>query len=502
MKLSQLLNGVTVTKLFQTMYGHMVVTQDVEIGRVQYDSRKIQRSDCFVALKGTASDGHSYVQTAINLGAKAIVLQDESVLPDALAMHAGIIKVVVPDTRKALAVMSANQFGHPSKKLKFVGVTGTNGKTTTSHLMKSILEAAGEKVGLVGTIEYHIGDRIIPATHTTPESLELNELFAQMVEAGCTAVAMEVSSHALDQSRVYGLDFDAAIFTNLTQDHLDYHNTMEKYFDAKKILFTELKSSGYAIINHDDRWGAQLLHAITGKRYSYGITTTSDMQVTDMKLSVEGKTFNVRNGIGDFSLTTPLIGRFNVYNSLAAYSAGVAMGIPRDRVIAGISAVTNVRGRFERITSPAGWVAIIDYAHTPDALENCLKTIHDILPTKNRGRIITVFGAGGDRDKTKRPLMGHIAGDYSDLVIVTSDNPRTEDPEQIIDDVMRGIIRHASVLREPDRRTAIEKAVRGAQRGDVILVAGKGHEDYQVVGKEKRHFSDREVVEGLIREAQ
>lgn len=498
MKLSELLGCVTVSKMFQTMYGQMVVTQDIEISHIQYDSRKVQHSDCFIALKGASSDGHSFIQTSINQGAKVIVLQDETVLPDALCMHVGVVKVVVPDTRKALSQISANYYGHPAKKLKFVGVTGTNGKTTTSHLMKSILEASGEKVGLVGTIEYKIGDRVIPATHTTPESLELNQLFAEMVQEKCTAVSMEVSSHSLDQSRVHGLNFDAAIFTNLTQDHLDYHNTMEKYFEAKKSLFTSLKADNYAIINHDDRWGCKLLESITGKKYSYGITSTSDMQVTDMKLGIDGTTFQVRNGIGEFLLTTPLIGRFNVYNSLAAYSAGVSLGIPRDQVIKGIGNLKNVRGRFERISSPTGWTAIVDYAHTPDALENCLKTIHEILPAKSRGRIITVFGAGGDRDKTKRPMMGQIAGDYSDIVIVTSDNPRTEDPEKIIDEIMHGIIRRASVLREVNRQTAIERAIHGAQRGDVILIAGKGHEDYQIIGTQKKHFSDREIVESMI----
>ncbi len=498
MKLSQLLEGVTVTKLFQTMYGQMVVTHEIEVAKVQYDSRKIEQSDCFVAFKGTTSDGHNFVQTAINQGAKVVVLQDDNVLPDALCMHTGVVKVVVPDSRKALAIISSNYFGNPSKKLKLVGITGTNGKTTTSHLIKSILEAAGEKVGLIGTIEYRIGDKIIPATHTTPESLELNELFALMVQSGCTSVSMEVSSHALDQSRVYGLDFDLAIFTNLTQDHLDYHKTMENYFNAKKILFTELKPSGYSIINIDNRWGDKLWESIKGNRYSYGITSSADMQVIDLKLGIEGSTFQVRNGVGTFALSTPLIGRFNIYNSLASYTAGVALGIPRELIISGINKLKNVRGRFERITSPAGWTAIVDYAHTPDALENCLKTIHDILPKNNRGRIITVFGAGGDRDKTKRPLMGHIAGDYSDIVIVTSDNPRTEKPEDIIDDIMRGVMRRASVLREVDRRTAIENAIKCARSGDVILIAGKGHEDYQIIGKEKRHFSDREIVESLI----
>ncbi|MCX6122286.1 MAG: UDP-N-acetylmuramoyl-L-alanyl-D-glutamate--2,6-diaminopimelate ligase [Ignavibacteriales bacterium] len=498
MRLSQLLEGVTVSKLFQTMYGQMVVTHEVEIGKVQYDSRKIQRGDCFVAIKGTASDGQTFIQSAINQGAKVVVLQDDTVLPDPLCMHAGVIKVVVPNARKALALMSANYFGHPSKKLKFVGITGTNGKTTTSHLVKAIMEAGGEKAGLVGTIEYTIGEQIIPATHTTPESLELNELFASMVENNCTAVSMEVSSHALDQSRVYGLDFDVAVFTNLTQDHLDYHVTMENYFEAKKILFTRLKPSHCAVINNDDPWGVQLLGFIKAKKISYGFNLTADVFAKEVKLSIDGTTFVVSNGQQECTVSTSLIGKFNVYNVLAAYATGVGLGLPQEQILVGIKNLKNVRGRFERIASPGGWTAIVDYAHTPDALENCLKTIHDVLPSKNRGHIITVFGAGGDRDKTKRPIMGRIAGDYSDLVIVTSDNPRSEVPETIIDDIMRGITRHASVLREVDRQTAIERAIKCAKSGDVILIAGKGHEDYQIIGKEKKHFSDREIVESLL----
>ena len=498
MKLSQLLEGVTVSKLFQTMYGQMVVTHEVEISNVQYDSRNIQRGDCFVAIKGTTIDGHSFIQSAINQGAKVVVLQDDKVLPDALCMHAGVIKVVVPDSRRALAVISANYFDNPSKKLKFVGITGTNGKTTTSHLVKSILEAGGEKTGLVGTIEYKIGEQIIPATHTTPESLELNELFALMVKNNCSSVSMEVSSHALDQSRVYGLNFDVAVFTNLTQDHLDYHLTMENYFEAKKILFTYLKPSGCAVINHDDRWGIQLLDFIKAKKISYGINLAADIFAKEVKLSISGTTFVISDGQSECLVSTSLIGTFNVYNVLAAYTAGVALGLSQEQILTGIRNLKNVRGRFERITSPAGWTAIVDYAHTPDALGNCLKTIHDVLPKKNRGRIITVFGAGGDRDKAKRPMMGRIVGDCSDLVIVTSDNPRTEVPESIIDDVIRGITRHASVLREVDRQTAIERAIKCAQPGDVVLIAGKGHEDYQVIGREKKHFSDREVVENLL----
>lgn len=499
MRLSQLLEGVTVSKLYQTMYGQMVVTHEVEIGKVQYDSRKIQRGDCFVAIKGTTNDGHTFIQNAINQNAKVIVLQDDKNLPDSLCMHAGVIKVIVPDSRRALAIMSANYFNHPLKKLKSIGITGTNGKTTTSHIVKSILDASGEKAGLVGTIEYKIGEQIIPATHTTPESLELNELFASMVENKCTSVSMEVSSHSLDQSRVYGLDFDVAVFTNLTQDHLDYHLTMENYFEAKKVLFTNLKPSSCAVINYDDKWGVRLLNSCNAKKLSYGINLAADILAKEVKLSINGSTFVISNGHGECKVSTPLIGRFNVYNVLAAYTTGIALGLSREQILAGIGNLKNVRGRFERITSPAGWTAIVDYAHTPDALENCLKTIHDVLPKTNHGRVITVFGAGGDRDKMKRPMMGRIAGDYSDIVIVTSDNPRTEVPETIIDEVMSGITRHASVLREVDRQTAIERAIKCAQSGDVVLIAGKGHEDYQIIGKEKKHFSDREVIENLLK---
>jgi UDP-N-acetylmuramoyl-L-alanyl-D-glutamate--2,6-diaminopimelate ligase len=320
-----------------------------------------------------------------------------------------------------------------------------------------------------------------------------------MVKEGCTSVSMEVSSHALDQSRVRGLDFNVAVFSNLTQDHLDYHKTMEEYFKAKKILFDSLSSSDIAVINRDDVWGEQLFSLISHvRKISYGLAAPSTVRAKEVQLGIDGTILVLDDEGETVELTTPLIGRFNAYNVLAAYCAGKALGVPRETILHGINNVKNVRGRFERITSPAGWTAIIDYAHTPDALENCLNTIHDILPKDSQAKIITVFGAGGDRDKTKRPLMGKIAGDLSDIAIVTSDNPRTENPGQILDDVMRGITQHASVLREPDRRTAIERAVKAASRGDVILIAGKGHEDYQIIGKEKKHFSDREEVERLV----
>jgi UDP-N-acetylmuramoyl-L-alanyl-D-glutamate--2,6-diaminopimelate ligase len=499
MKLGVLLEGVDVSKLFELTFGHFLVTGDIEVHRIQYDSRNVDRGDCFVAMRGVGTDGHKFVKAAIERGAKVIVLERDDTLPDSYFMHAHVVKIVVPDSRKALALMSANYFGHPSSQLTMVGVTGTNGKTTITHLVKSILEAAGQRVGLIGTIEYKIGDEVIPASHTTPESLELNGILARMLSSGCQSVSMEVSSHALRQSRVHGIDFDVAVFTNLTQDHLDYHGTMDEYFQAKKILFENLSENAVAVTNCDDEWGMKIVSAAKGRAISYGVSEKADVRGTDIRLSLEGTTFNVRTGNKDYPVSSTLVGRFNVYNILSAYSAGVALGFEHEKISLGIGNVKNVRGRFERIASPKGWTAIIDYAHTPDALEKCLRTVHDVLPRERRGRIITVFGAGGDRDKTKRPLMGKIAGELSDIAIVTSDNPRTEDPQRIIDEIVEGMPPKAAVTQEADRRSAIHSALRQARAGDVVLIAGKGHEDYQVIGKEKIHFSDREIVQDFIR---
>jgi len=498
MNLGRLLEGVDVSKLFELTYGHFLVTGDIEVHRIQYDSRKIERGDCFVALRGAGTDGHKFVEAAVEKGAKVVVLEQDATLPDSYFMHTHVVKVVVPDSRKALALLSANFFGLPSRDLTMVGVTGTNGKTTTTHLVKAILEAAGQRVGLIGTIEYKIGDEVLPASHTTPESLELNGMLAQMLKSGCQSVSMEVSSHALHQSRVFGIDYDVAVFTNLTQDHLDYHGTMEEYFKAKKILFDGLAEDAVAVTNCDDEWGIKIVSTTKARTISYGVSENADVRATDIRLSMDGTTFKVRSANKEYSLSSTLVGRFNVYNILSAYSTGIALGYEHEKIALGINSVKNVRGRFERIPSPKGWTAIVDYAHTPDALEKCLRTIHDVLPKEGRGQIITVFGAGGDRDKTKRPLMGKIAGSLSDIAIVTSDNPRTEDPQQIINEIVAGIPREAVVSREVDRRTAIHTALQQARAGDVVLIAGKGHEDYQVIGKEKRHFSDREVVQDFI----
>jgi len=500
MKLSRLLDGVQVIKLFQTMFGRMVVTHDVEVNGLQYDSRKVTRGDCFVALRGAGNDGHIYLQDAASRGASVIVVQDDEAIPDSLCMHLGVIKIVVADSRKALALLSANYYGNPSRQLTMVGVTGTNGKTTTSHLIKSMLSASGQQTGLIGTINYQIGKQTIPASHTTPQSVELNRLLAWMISEGCTSVSMEVSSHALDQSRVHGIEFDAAVFTNLTQDHLDYHKTMAEYFKAKRILFDSLPSDAWTIANRDDERGRTILADARGRTLSYGFDALSDVKAANVNLSMNGTVISVEYAGSKMDLHSPLVGRFNVYNILASCAVGAALELSADDVQRGIEQTAFVKGRFEKIPSPAGWTAIVDYAHTPDALEKCLRTIREVLPKQWRGKILVVFGAGGDRDAAKRPLMGALAADLADICIVTSDNPRTEDPNRIIADILKGIGQRNHVFTETDRRKAIRRALSQANPEDVVLIAGKGHEEYQILGTEKIHFSDREIVEEYIQQ--
>ncbi len=498
MTLSKILEGVKVLKMFQTLYGKLLMTQEIHINHVQYDSRKIVPDDVFVAIRGTESDGHKFIEKAVSSGAKVVVVENDSTLPDSYFMHSGVVKIVVPNSRAALAQMSANYFEHPSNKLKIIGITGTNGKTTTTHLIKSILEISGVKTGLIGTIEYKIGNEVVPASHTTPESLELNELLARMVQSGCTSAVMEVSSHALHQYRVAGINFIAAVFTNLTQDHLDYHGTMDEYFKAKKILFKGLQSNAFAIVNLDDKWGKRIPNVTLANVKSYGFDVSADFFAKNISISMKGVKFTIVYNGEETDVESRLIGRFNVSNILAAFSTGIALGIPKEIVRNAISKAEIVRGRFEQITSPNGWTAVIDYAHTPDALEKALKAIHDVFDSSSRGRIITVFGCGGNRDRTKRPKMTNIATTLSDITIVSSDNPRHEDPEAIIDEIMTGVKTGAKVYREADRKQAIFMALDIAKIDDVILIAGKGHEDYQVVGDRKIYFSDRKTVEEFL----
>jgi UDP-N-acetylmuramoyl-L-alanyl-D-glutamate--2,6-diaminopimelate ligase len=429
-----------------------------------------------------------------------VVVEDDAAAPDALMLHTGACKLVVPDTRSALAAISRNFWSDPSRSLRLIGVTGTNGKTTTTHLLRAILAAAGERTGLIGTIEYRVGEEVRPATHTTPGSLELNGLLADMVGKGCTAAVMEVSSHALAMKRVEGIHFQAAVFTNLTQDHLDFHGSMDAYLQAKRILFETLDSRATAVTNLDDPYGSAVTAGTPARVLSYGTVAGADLRATDITLGVRGSSFTMTAGTASGKVTSPLTGQFNVSNILAAAGAGLALGLPWDAIRAGIASVRSVRGRFEQIAAPAGWTAIVDYAHTPDALENTLKTIHSVKPP-GAGRVITVFGCGGNRDSGKRPIMGRIASTLSDLTIVTSDNPRGEDPGAIIAQIVAGVAAGREVRVEPDRRAAIRLALSAAAPDDVVLIAGKGHETCQIIGTARLHFDDREEVESFLRTA-
>jgi len=499
MTLNAILEGVRVTKLYSAMYGRMVLTQDVSVREIRYDSRRVGPGDMFVALKGTASDGHRFIETAVAAGAVVVMVDNDAAVPDTFFRHSGVLKVVVPDARVALAGCAANFYGRPAGRLTLVGITGTNGKTTTSHLVRAVVEASGTRAGLIGTIEYVTGAGATPATHTTPESLELQGLLAAMVANGCGAAVMEVSSHALAMHRVEGLEFRVAVFTNLTQDHLDYHGSMEEYFRAKKILFDALTERGAAVVNADDPYGLRIAEGTRGARITYGFGPACDVRAARVAQGIDGTRCTVATPAGSLEIASPLTGRFNVLNVLAACGAGVALGISPDAIVRGIGAVSAVRGRFERIASPAGWTAVVDYAHTPDALEKCLRTIREL--TQGRGRVITVFGCGGNRDRGKRPIMGRIASELSDATIVTSDNPRNEDPMAIIGEILAGALPGRDVRMEPDRRAAIRAALARAGSGDVVLVAGKGHETYQVIGARREHFDDREEVERFLREA-
>jgi UDP-N-acetylmuramoyl-L-alanyl-D-glutamate--2,6-diaminopimelate ligase len=500
MMLGQLLTGVPVKKMFHTGYGQMVQTKDVTIRGIHYDSRRIEREYLFVAIRGTAKDGHRYISDAVRNGASAVVLEDDESLPDPFFMHTNVAKIVVEDSRRALAVLAANFYGHPAHKLQLVGVTGTNGKTTTTYLIRSILEAAGEHVGLIGTIKYNIGKETLAASHTTPESLETNQLLAAMAANGCTSAVLEVSSHSLVQQRVYGLGFKAATFTNLTQDHLDFHGSMEEYCKAKKMLFDDLAADAWAISNADDPYGNVMISTTAAQCLTYGIQSNADVIARDIVVDFTGTKCKIKYRGEEHPVSSPLIGRFNVSNILAAYATCASLGVSSQDISRGMSVLKAVRGRFEQVRSPHGWTAVIDYAHTPDALENCLKTIREILPSV-QGRVITVFGCGGNRDRTKRKVMGAIASELSDVTIITSDNPRSEDPELIARKVLEGARSDRDVRMEVDRKKAIVAALGLARRGDVVLIAGKGHETYQVIGDSKEHFDDLEEVERFINQA-
>ncbi len=466
---------------------------DRTVDGLAYDSRRVQRNSLFVALRGEKSDGHAFVEQAIEKGTTVIVAERD-------VQHARATLVEVENSRTALADLSAAFYERPVRKLKMAGVTGTNGKTTTTFLIKHICEKAGVRCGLIGTVRYEIADRILPAVRTTPESLDLQELLAQMVNAGCKAAAMEVSSHAIAQDRTRGLEFDVAVFTNLTQDHLDFHGTMENYFEAKLKLFTGLtsqthKKKSIAIVNIDDRYGERLLERLPKDLpvITYGMGARADFRGSNYRAEFSGTSYQLDARGKSYLVRVPLIGRFNVANSLAALAAANSLGVNLRDAVLSLAKSPQVPGRLEAVPAKRQFQIFVDYAHTPDALLNVLKTARELSPRK----LIVVFGCGGDRDKQKRPLMARVADDNADFSIITSDNPRKEDPDAIIADAEKGM-RSDRYEKITDRAQAIARAIALAQPHDIILIAGKGHETYQEFADHTIPFDDLQVAKRAL----
>jgi len=519
MKLTQLLGSLTSLRTGPIVDHELHGSGDPEIRGVTCDSRTVAAGELFFALAGSAVDGHRYIRAAIEAGASAVVLEDVNFAPD------GIPWVRVSNGRSAMALMAAEFFGNPTASLPLIGITGTNGKTTTTYLVEAILRAAGIPAAVLGTISYRFGDTTIDASHTTPESTGLQAIFRQLADAGARAFVMEVSSHALEQRRVDGCHFDVGIFSNLTRDHLDYHATMESYLEAKLRLFSELlrptqtKPRRFAAINMDDAQGGAVAEHAACPVITYGADYPGDVRAVDVELTVNGISGRLVTPKGAIPFASPLLGRFNLSNILAAATAGIALDLDLGAIRSGIERLVTVPGRMERVENRFGITLLVDYAHTGDALENVLTTLGELATA----RIITVFGCGGDRDPGKRPIMGKVAAEMSDLAIVTSDNPRSEDPLAILRQIRTGILplgireysqeelaessqRDGSTFVEKgfvmleNRREAIRLAVRLARPGDIVLLAGKGHEDYQIIGQARQHFDDREEATGAFAE--
>jgi UDP-N-acetylmuramoyl-L-alanyl-D-glutamate--2,6-diaminopimelate ligase len=486
MNLQQLLDGAEV--LFRS--------GDASINGIAYDSRRVKPGDVFVAIKGETTDGNRYIDAAINAGAKAVITDSPQEMP-----RAGTAWVVVPHGRRALARVSANYYRHPAEKLALTGITGTNGKTTSAFLVESILSAAGRKSALIGTIEYHIAGRTVPAPHTTPEPLELQQILVEARGKGATEVVMEVSSHALEQERVYGLPFKAAVFTNLTRDHLDYHRDMKGYFSAKRVLFAGCGTEPpqYAVLNVDDEYGRELAKFSKGKSQvlTFGLEK-ADFCAEKISIGQNGTRFDLVTPEEKIPIWSPLIGRVNVYNIMAAAAAAYARDCDHKAIANGVAALHSVPGRFEKVDLGQPFTVVVDYAHTDDALRNLTSLAREFV-SRSKGRVITVFGCGGDRDRSKRPLMGEAAGQGSDFVVLTSDNPRSEDPIAIMNDARPGLQRTGTkYVLEPDRRKAVALAIDEARAGDIVLIAGKGHEKTQITRSGAVPFDDVEVAREVL----
>jgi UDP-N-acetylmuramoyl-L-alanyl-D-glutamate--2,6-diaminopimelate ligase len=477
----------------------------VEITAITDDSRRVQSGSLFVAVKGERADGHGFLRQAVAAGASALVVEDPVPADSLRNLRSSVPLIRVKNSRRAVGLLASRFYGHPSGRLGMIGVTGTNGKTTVTYLCKAVLEAAGRHVGIIGTVAYHIGSERLTASHTTPGAIELQSLLTRMLEAGLDSVVMEVSSHALALDRTVGCEFDVAIYTNLTQDHLDFHANMEDYFKAKLRLFTELRAGGAkarpkrVIVNVDDPRGHLVCGASAVPVWTYSVERQSDIRAEEISLSLAGSSFTAVTPAGRFPVTSCLVGEHNVYNVLAAIGVGLHEGLTPETIREGIGKVASVPGRFERVEEGQDFAVIVDYAHTEDALVRLLATAQAL----KTGRLITVFGCGGDRDRGKRPKMGRAAAERSDLVILTSDNPRTEDPMAILREIEAGVRQAMDPARVryqiiPDRRAAIEAAVAAAKPGDMVLIAGKGHEDYQIVGSARFPFDDRQVAQEAI----
>jgi UDP-N-acetylmuramoyl-L-alanyl-D-glutamate--2,6-diaminopimelate ligase len=457
---------------------------------VEYDSRRVVPGALFVAMRGQVTDGNRFAETARRKGALAVISEQEAPRPD-------VPWVRVSDARASLARLAAAFQGDPAASLALTGVTGTNGKTTTTHLIDAILRASGRQVGLLGTVQYRVGARVAEAARTTPESADLHALLREMKDAGCAEAVLEVSSHALTLERLHGVEFEVAVFTNLTRDHLDFHGDMNAYFAAKRGLFdTLLRPGGRAVVNADDDRAAELLRVSRAPAWTFGLRRPADFKAGEPALSLAGTRFAVETPFGALTVETPLLGRFNVQNVLAALCAALARGASPEQALQGVAALRGVPGRLERVDNDAGFSVVVDYAHTDDALKNLLETVRELGPR----RIVTVFGCGGDRDRSKRPLMGMVAARLSDVVVVTSDNPRSEPPEAIIEEVLRGTggVRRGECHAVVDRREAIARAFELAGPGDAVVIAGKGHETTQTLRERSVPFDDRQVARDLL----
>lgn len=483
MKLSNILERIAISDSRGSL--------DVEIAKLTSDSRNVDSSTLFVAVRGTKVDGHDFIPDVVDRGAAAVVCEH---LP--ADMPHGITFVQLTDTIDALGKIASAFYGYPSEKLQLAGVTGTNGKTTTATLLYRLFKSLGYKAGLLSTVENYVDDTVYPARQTTPDPITINKLMAEMAACGCQYCFMEVSSHSIVQKRISGLRFRLGIFSNITLDHLDYHKTFQEYIRAKKMFFDNLPSDAYSLVNVDDKNGRMMVQNSKSMVKTYGLRGFNDFNVSILECSLEGMLLNICGK----EMWTFLPGRFNAYNILAVYSSAVLLGQDPETVLTQLSALHSVRGRFD-IVNIAGKSAIVDYAHTPDALENVISTINQIRQDMNRkSELITLCGCGGDRDRGKRPIMARIAAKYSDKVILTSDNPRTENPETILDEMQAGLSPDdmAKTLRISDRRSAIQTACMMAREGDVILIAGKGHEDYQEINGVKYHFDDKETVREIL----